>query len=164
MSDATSPTDVFAQSPLRFRRLRIAVSVFFVALAIAFLALCVRSYRKVDRLYIPMDRRLALSSSADIILIAWYAKGVKPRGHPEHVEWLSNDVQEFEANIARLRSWSWKSDSTRIAVSFPIWFATVLSSVVAAIVWHKHRFSLRTLLIATTLVAIALGTVVWMLS
>ena len=109
------------------RRVRIAVSVFFGALAIAFLMLCVRSYRKVDRLHIPMARRLALSSSADMILIARYARGVKPQVSLNTFEWLSNDVKEFETKIARISSWSWKSEKARIAISFPIWFATVLT-------------------------------------
>jgi hypothetical protein len=44
-------------------------------------------------------------------------------------------------------------------VQFPYWFAVAVSAVCIAIPWipWSHRFSLRTLLIGMTLIAIALG-------
>ena len=47
-------------------------------------------------------------------------------------------------------------------VRFPIWFAALVTSLVATIPWIRWRFRLRTLLIATTLVAMVLGLVVWL--
>ena len=41
----------------------------------------------------------------------------------------------------------------------PHWFAALCPAALAAIPWIRWRFSLRTLLIATTLVAAALGTI-----
>jgi hypothetical protein len=44
----------------------------------------------------------------------------------------------------------------------PYWFAVLIVAVVASILWTKNypRFSLRTLLIAMTLVAVALGVII----
>ena len=47
-----------------------------------------------------------------------------------------------------------------VAVS-PLWLAASVGFATAALPWIRWRFSLRTLLIATTLVAIALGLAVW---
>jgi hypothetical protein len=51
--------------------------------------------------------------------------------------------------------------------SFPLWTPVVIGSLLAAAPWilplsRLRRFSLRTLLIATTLVAVVLGLVVWL--
>ena len=42
------------------------------------------------------------------------------------------------------------------------WLPALLFAAVAAIPWLRWRFSLRTLLIATTLVAVVLGLIVWL--
>ena len=47
------------------------------------------------------------------------------------------------------------------ACEFPYWLPIMLTGVFATIPWLRLRFSLRTLLIVTTLVALALGLVVW---
>jgi hypothetical protein len=51
-----------------------------------------------------------------------------------------------------------------LAVKVPFWFAVALATVLAAAPWLPSRFSLRTLLLATTLVAVGLGVVVYTLS
>jgi hypothetical protein len=45
----------------------------------------------------------------------------------------------------------------------PVWFLALLSVALAALPWvyWSKRFRLRTLLIATTLVAVGLGLIVW---
>jgi hypothetical protein len=47
-----------------------------------------------------------------------------------------------------------------IGIQFPYWLLMLVTAAVAALPWVKSRFSLRTLLIATTLVALLLGLVV----
>jgi hypothetical protein len=49
-------------------------------------------------------------------------------------------------------------------LTFPLWFPTALAATLAAGPWIpvSCRFSLRTLLIATTLVAVVLGLIVWL--
>ena len=48
------------------------------------------------------------------------------------------------------------------SLSIPHWFAVALAATFAATPWLRWRFSLRTLLIAITLVALVLGLVVWL--
>ncbi len=47
-------------------------------------------------------------------------------------------------------------------VTLPIWSLVVPMAILAAVPWIRWRFSLRTLLIATTLVAVVLGLIVWL--
>ena len=47
-------------------------------------------------------------------------------------------------------------------VGCPIWFAALLAAAAAAAPFLQWRFSLRTLLIVTTLAAVVLGFVVWL--
>jgi hypothetical protein len=58
------------------------------------------------------------------------------------------------------------SNALRItAYAFPHWFVVLLFTTLAAAPWLFKicwRFSLRTLLIATTLVAVVLGLIVWL--
>jgi hypothetical protein len=46
-------------------------------------------------------------------------------------------------------------------VAIPYWFLVPVSAVCAAVPWIRWRFTLRTLLIATTLVALVLGVIVY---
>ena len=52
----------------------------------------------------------------------------------------------------------------RRAVLIPHWFPLLLVAILAAAPWMSwpKRFTLRTLLIATTLVAVVLGVIVWL--
>ena len=43
----------------------------------------------------------------------------------------------------------------------PLWPIVALTATLAPAPWPRWRFSLRTLLIATTLVAVVLGVIVW---
>ena len=47
-----------------------------------------------------------------------------------------------------------------IAFRFPYWFAAFILGMIAELPWLHWRFSLRTLLIATTLAAVVLGLIV----
>jgi hypothetical protein len=60
-------------------------------------------------------------------------------------------------HFARLPDFGWK-------LFVPYWFLVVIAGISAAlcgIPWVKWHFSLRTLLIATTLVAVGLGVIVY---
>jgi hypothetical protein len=51
---------------------------------------------------------------------------------------------------------------TSWAILVPHWMLVLLVGGIGTIPWLRFQFSLRTLLIATTLVAVVLGLVVWM--
>jgi hypothetical protein len=48
-------------------------------------------------------------------------------------------------------------------LTVPCWFPVVLSAVLVVVPWIKWRFTVRTLLIATTLVAVVLGLIVYVM-
>jgi hypothetical protein len=54
----------------------------------------------------------------------------------------------------------WDSSPGSFYGIIPIWFLITLSAALAVAPWMRWRFNLRTLLIATTLIAFVLGAVV----
>jgi hypothetical protein len=53
---------------------------------------------------------------------------------------------------------------TSVSIQLPYWFPSLIMVAFAAAPWLPRNFSLRTLLIATTLIAIVSGLVVWVSS
>jgi hypothetical protein len=73
---------------------------------------------------------------------------------------------EFDTETRPLRAGFCTGETaTGYAIMVPHWFPTMAIAILAAIPWLRwsKRFSLRALLIATTLVALVLGLVVWAL-
>jgi hypothetical protein len=64
----------------------------------------------------------------------------------------------------KYQGFMWKSSVAYNLVGIPTWFLLILSVALAVPPWihWSSRFSLRTLLIATTLVAVGLGLIVWL--
>jgi hypothetical protein len=74
------------------------------------------------------------------------------------------------------KGFEWRSHAGYFLITIPFWFVSALTVVIAATPWTPvqvafvrgliaripYRFSLRTLLIATTLVAVTLGLLVWL--
>ncbi len=46
-------------------------------------------------------------------------------------------------------------------LQIPYWSVVLLAAMLAVVPWLRYRFSLQTLLIATTLIAVVLGLIVW---
>ena len=156
-----------------FRILRIAASVVFGLLCILLIALWVRSYWRYDWLgglsvtsrnneFLPMNG--CLVESANGVLVVIYVGNLR--------EWLSA-LGQFTGSspaIPSVRVTGDEGESTwhgfRAKVypngifrgSGPHWFFVLVLGAAGAVPWIR-RFSLRTLLIATTLVAVGLGLV-----
>jgi hypothetical protein len=146
------------------RRLRIAVSVFFALVAVAFAVLWVRSYWRCD------DVSWGISGGPGY-------KFISLRGEVSGSWFRSREgavsVGWRHATVApdRLPQLSSSGHSQLLGFSFwmpylavvPHWFVVVLSVSIATAPWlsYSGHFSLRTLLIATTLIAIVLGLAVW---
>jgi hypothetical protein len=81
------------------------------------------------------------------------------------IQFVKFELLSLSENAAPMEeSWSagWQSDPTPAAFALcPHWFAASVVTLIAATPWLRFQFSLRTLLIATTLVAVVLGLVVW---
>ena len=119
---------------MRFRKLRIAWSAAWGLVALLLTALWVRSY----------------SSTYE----GWHTLTRFPNG-PTYF------YDSFEGRLRITTPQYWESRAFGISY----WMCITVFVRLAALPWlpWSNRFSLRTLLIATTLVAVGLGVVVWML-
>jgi hypothetical protein len=151
---------------MRFRKLRIAFSAVCGIVCVLLIALWMRSYWHVtnpmisgdDLKYLDPQKRLwQMASWEGAILLT-----VTNRDPP----------LMFPSNPPRPRGWTtYAADSQLMGFGFmqkggsssarlPVWFPLVLCATLAAAPWvyqFRWRFSLRTLLIATTLIAGVLG-------
>jgi hypothetical protein len=136
------------------------VSALCLTACVLLVALWVRSYWKLDA--VGVWNGIAVVSVAGAIGID---------SNENHFERLTHSTADF---LAEAKS-EWPSrlwGTFRVSVSptykyfvIPYWLATLLIAAVAVLssgVYHKRRFSLRTLLIATALVAVGLGMVVYL--
>ena len=90
--------------------------------------------------------------------------GVNYGGNP-NTGWLIavNRIRGFGGGMAE--GFYFESYRQGLECSVYHWFTVLLTSIIASAPWIpclRWRFSLRTLLLATTLFALALGTIVWL--
>ena len=143
---------------MRFRKLRIAWSVLWGLAAVLLIVLWVRSYRVADAV------QWATSTG---IFTATSATGVIGVSKTNHVGVQKRTWNSLEIMHGTLRAWSVSSDSNGTYLRFPHRWPLLIFAIFAAVPWINQltrRFSLRTLLIATTLVAVVLGLIVWSIS
>jgi hypothetical protein len=151
-------------APMRFRKLRIAVTVLSLAACLLLSALWVRSYWVIESI---INKRTA-SSETTFIMIATdhgtlsYSRVTLPTNKSFTDGW---HYERGRPEFTSKHRWSWiRYKNNTLIIRFPTLFPAVILYAVAAIPWldWKRRFSLRTLLIATTLFAVVLGIVVAM--
>jgi hypothetical protein len=140
---------------MRFRKLRIAWSIVGGIACVLLIALWVRSYTRSPTR--GAGDRLSHYDSQHRLLRVWSLQG------------------EILFSIAERRSGRWTmhvpqdsvlgfgagSNDSSSSIVIPHWFAVSAAGIFAAAPWLPLRFSLRTLLIATTLVAAILGAIVY---
>jgi hypothetical protein len=147
------------------RKLRIAVSAFFALVTVPICVLWVRSYWYAELVLCTVDQHFVLIGSQP----GAFGFSIIPE---ESVDpWIiykkpTSDWRAGEEGWWREQSWGGfhiNYSHSPIVVA-PYWFWLLIPATLAAIPWllRSNRFSLRTLLIATTLVAFVLGLVVWM--
>jgi hypothetical protein len=160
---------------MRFRNLRIAWSVFWGLGCVLLIVLWVRSYFRAEFLERVVDIR------------PLYGLGTRQRilNRPGSLDFWKEPVVSAQINVHprgwRLREYevvqsvkgesSWRFEprfaSEYCHVRFPHYFALLAIGVAGVLPWLHTitwRFSLRTLLIATTLVAVMLGLAVYAVS
>lgn len=135
------------------RHLRIAASVFFGMLTLALCVLWVRSYivsteiTMFDGVYNELGIGSGMIGARRLHSVAPLFLGHFPL-----------TLRQFEGtNYYQTRLIF--VDCDEFDFVFPIWIPTILSAIGIGLPWT--RFSLRTLLLATTLVAVVLGLVAW---
>jgi hypothetical protein len=150
--------------PRLIRGLRIAWSVAWGILCVLLIVLWVRSYWLHDRLLIRAggDRVIigaSVSGTVAFAAIHSYFPELAIRRFAfinRAARWADN-----RANLLGFGYLRYSSDSGELLL--PHWLFVAVSAALATAPWANvsNRFSLRTLLIATTLVAFVLGLVVW---
>jgi hypothetical protein len=159
---------------MKYRKLRIAWSVGWGFVAVLLIALWVRSYWKCDVMeWQRLGTNLSFTSFRGQIG-TFVMKMAGPQS-TKYSNWQIEKGSEVNYNDGTGRPLpsflgfksSWVSAPIPLTTStlvIPYWFPALACAVAAIVPWSrqlKWRFSLRTLLIATTLVAVGLGLSVW---
>ena len=146
---------------MNHRKLRIAWSVAWGIVAVLLVVLWVRSYSRRDILTLAAKMQTVVSSLGGTISVNRFSS-LPSSGW----NWDTTPTSEIDFRIAAVitaRRWSYTAIPSVTAIRFPSWFGAVVLILIAALPWFPLiRFSLRTLLIATTLVAVGLGLIVWL--
>jgi hypothetical protein len=152
----------------RFRKLRIAWSVGWGVVTVLLIALWVRSGRWEDRFGWTITQRhsFSISSAMERVLFSWRISDMAT-GYPNGFTVVQALPERFVNRVREIRRAGGSPEnafgisiprgveSTRLSIPH-LWLA-VLSASIAAVPWIKWRFSLRNLLIAMSLAAVALG-------
>jgi hypothetical protein len=144
---------------MRYRKVRIAWSVACVVACVLLIALWVRSNWWLDEIWItlPSNRALGFISAANCGSI-----GIQQRGSDKSVYtggYSRAELQKEQKSSRIFRGFSIARNTDPASfINMPYWFLVL---VFAALPWLRWRFSLRTLLIATTLIAAGLGLAVY---
>jgi hypothetical protein len=146
---------------MRFRKLRIAWSVTWGIAAVLLCVLWVRSYWWIDSMHIKLPDQRYFNSHSIRGSTQWVFFHSYP---PEfHIELLESElVSTWLEGMDPVGDELFHFKFTRMRVHLPHWALIVAFGAQATVPWIPWRFSLRTLLIATTLVAVVLGIVVWL--
>jgi hypothetical protein len=148
---------------MRYRKLRIAWSVTWGLVALLLIVLWVRSYRWEDALvWVQGSARnvFAVGSMFGRVQLTY-----EPGGDSE--EMLLPPFCRLQRPPARslksIPSFALNANANFTSFRFPIWVLVLLAAAIGTTSWLRFscRFSLRRLLIATTLVAVVLGLAVY---
>ena len=138
---------------MKYRKLRIAFSAACGVFCLLLIALWVRSYWWIDEVYIGRSYPA---------VCGWGDLYYKPIMHFNNSYQLH--VSEHDFGPIRIDS-TWNGDGPLVfridGFALPIWTLLLPIAAIAILPWLPWRFSLRTLLIATTLVAVVLGLIVY---
>ena len=154
---------------MKYRKLRIAWSVAWGVVCLLLIALWVRSYGWYDTIYYvqsPIDF-LELGSVDGAIFVAdddVLAEFGNVGPHPTQTSWyIIRAGGERTDGIPLLKLLFRDFVISSSIYLTPYWFLALSAAALTAAPWLRWRFSLRTLLILMTLVAVGLGVAVYAL-
>jgi len=133
---------------MKVRKLRIVISAACGILFVLVIALCVRSYWRYDHLFYPGPHRIASMDGWLTFDENFIMSGPIP-------------TSRHEWGVLKLVSVSGNIVPSGVGHYFPHWLLAVIIGLLAIVPWLRCRFSLRTMLLATTVLAAALGMVVY---
>jgi hypothetical protein len=149
------------ETPRRFRRLGIGVSAFFGVLAIVLCVLWVRSYDRLYRIGGPFgtSQEWAVGCKRGEIGVTVLASRT-----PSDFYYASNSLLDrFDISMMprmhQAKGFGLKWANSQLLIVTPLLCPAIFAASLAVVSWHMApmQFSLRALLIATTLVAVVLG-------
>ena len=147
---------------MRFRKLRIAWSVGWGLACLLLIVLWVRSYSWLDGFTVPVSASSAVGAGTLPGVVVAAVRHVPEKFRIEHR--LVTEWRTMHSGPSQLWGGTMLTQSTS-AVYMPCWPLILVSVLLGGVPWRKRfgrRFSVRTLLIATTLVAAMMGLIVWL--
>jgi hypothetical protein len=138
--------------------------------AVMLLVLSARSYTWRDRMTVPLSntRFCRIDSNDGQIEFETYGRSMGEEYFSitalSHAD-ISNAWRSFTSGPQPDHNdrWLWERSTTgRLFIHVPHWFPFVLLVALAVSPWLRWHFTTRTLIIATTLIAVVLGIIVWM--
>ncbi len=144
--------------------MRIAFSITCLIACMLLIALWVRSYWWVETVFVPITKTSYFILGSDP-----NAFGIGFGGKSPHFTqaWLKMRTDEWLTHGEPHDRWFYLTFFRIYGASvwMPYWCGVLLSASFATVPWKRQlrfRFTTRTLLIATTLVAVVLGLIVWL--
>jgi hypothetical protein len=147
---------------MKFRKLRIAFSASCFVASLLLIGLGVRSYYSWDTV-VRTNQSVALTiSSSNGVLSLTGSDPSGPYSSPPPngtVTWVRYSLDRSDP----IPGFHWTWSPTLKSLQLPYWVIIFVTAMAAAIPWlgWSNRFSLRTLLIATTLIAVVLGLIAY---
>jgi hypothetical protein len=141
---------------MKYRKLRIAWSVAWGVVAVLLCVLWVRSYGIVDY------TGWAVSGQGKL----YFSATVTVRPIPDRNAYPAESHSHFGGRLQILSTSNVEAVPSPGTPTIPYWAFVLLTCLLTGAFWIGHfprQFSLRTLLIATTLIAVVLGIIVWMM-
>ena len=153
------------------RRLLNIASIVCLVLCVALTGMWVRSYWRDDGLTLGVtDKCGFIAGSMHGIVTLYYVSDIGEEANlskwyvgsylPGEAFWLPHE--EVKSAVAGFRVLSYPNHG--IVLAMPHWFLVLLTGTLSAILWTKQqwRFTLRSLFIVTTFLAVVLGMIAWL--
>jgi hypothetical protein len=151
---------------MRFRKLRIAWSVAWGIVAVLLCVLWMRSYQ-TGEVFSRTDGKGWVTAFGSNAGSGYYVHMFIPNANAGYVTQRSAAWELIRSDVNTSGSkFGWAFSSTKKKVQLPYYLPTLTLIAFVALPWIRqlrYRFSLRTLLIATTLIAAVLGLIVSLL-
>jgi hypothetical protein len=147
---------------MKYRKLRIAWSVAWGVIAVLLCVLWMRSYWWTDRIeYVETWETTRVESSVGKTSFIQFHYDVAMLGDSA-CRITADRVAASDDEPDPAFEFHWMEFDSDIRVTIPTWLLVSLFAALAVLPWLRFRFSLRTLLIVTMLVAVVLGLIVWL--
>jgi len=143
---------------MKYRKLRIAWSAVCGILCLLLIAFWVRSYRWVDIVSLDAPGPIVAQITSIRGLVGASIDAISPG----YWGWVSIRTDSFDSSRALSHGqFAVLDQNGRWTVIVPHWFLIALSAAFSSAPWLPYKFSLRTLLIGMTVVAVLLGAIIY---